>query len=218
MNEKRVANPKSRRRQRKLGRRRKARRALQAARQKLIYTLAARWRKITAEHQEIYRYKKLEWITVEEALCLVDYPSTLEAELKSGRIRCRLQNVTRWWLWNALSKEMWKGQLISPNRASLIDNEQWVLRINEHDCWQWLARKEAAAATTAPQGKPFTAKTAETFVRAFLKDNPSATLDDVRKAGKGRGGRDFLDNAYRKVKEEMGEPVKPGPRRNSARK
>jgi hypothetical protein len=160
MNEKRVANPKSRRRQRKPGRRRKARRALQAARQKLVYALAARWRKITAEHQEIYRYKKLEWITVEEALCLVDYPSTLEAELKSDRIRCRLQNVTRWWLWNALSKEMWKGQLISPNGASLIDNEQWVLRINEHDCWQWLARKEAAAATIAQQGKPFTAKTA----------------------------------------------------------
>jgi len=218
MNEKRATNPKSRRRQRKPGRRRKARRALQAVRQKLVYALAARWRKITAEHQETYRYKKLEWVTVEEALCLVDYPSTLEAELKSGRIRCRLQNITRWWLWNELSKEMRKEQLISPNGASLIDNEQWVLRINEQDCWQWLAKKEAATAKTAQQGKPFIAKTAEIFVKARLTDSPSATLDDVRKAGKGRGGRDFLDNAYRKVKEEMGDPGRPGPRRSSARK
>jgi hypothetical protein len=62
------------------------------------------------------------------------------------------------------------------------------------------------------QKRPFNAKTAEAFVRAFLKDNPAVTQTDVRNAGKGRGGRPLLDMAYKKVKEETGEPLKRGPR------
>lgn len=71
-------------------------------------------------------------------------PYDLETALKSGRVRWRFQHRARWWVWKDPSQELWKAikagmQLIGTDGASRVDNEQWVLRINEADWREYLS-------------------------------------------------------------------------------
>jgi hypothetical protein len=59
-------------------------------------------------------------------------------------------------------------------------------------------------------------KSAELFVKEHLERNPDATLDSVREAAKSTFGREVVDRAYRRQREQnTGSAVKRGPRPKS---
>jgi hypothetical protein len=59
-------------------------------------------------------------------------------------------------------------------------------------------------------------KSAELFVKEHLERNPDATLDSVREAAKSTFGREVVDRAYRRQRQQnTGSAVKRGPRPKS---
>jgi hypothetical protein len=110
--------------------------------------------RIARERREAEHQKHAVWVDPEE---LAGHPHDLETALTSGQVRCRFQHVGRWWQWRDVPDGMWKAarngaRLIGSDGRSLVDSEQWVLRINQKD-WRHVggARREAAAPMTATE-------------------------------------------------------------------
>jgi hypothetical protein len=134
----------------RLRERRERRIALQAARQRIVYALVARWdaqwRAIAAQHAGAQRHRHringLGWISIADALYIADTDDCrpLLAEIKNG-LPCRFVH-RRWWQHKPVTQavrdiaDIQENRLVDRRGVSLED-DQWVFRVSE---WDWRER------------------------------------------------------------------------------
>jgi hypothetical protein len=144
---------------------------------------------------------------------------------------CSIGDTGREWLpgaaFDGITVEFWQ----SPGPGLPQQKSKWIesfVRLNPRFgdqyvrhrvgvVWSGLHVVSAELLREWPPTRPpaFNPTSAATFVKARFEENSNLTLDEVRAAGRGRGGRAILDRAYKNERESRtGQPVKRGPRQS----
>ena len=150
--------------------------------------------------REAERQKQAPWVDPEE-LAREGNPHDLETVLRSGRVRARFYHSGRWWQWREAAPR--EAIRIGSDGRSLVDNEQWVLRIHQGDWSEYMGGPSLEAAAPVPAGsdaKTPLADADEGTIRAAIKDD----YEKRKEAGeKARNLNEIITPVKRRL-EQMG--------------
>jgi hypothetical protein len=136
----------------------------------------AQERRIAREGREAEHGKQASWVAPEE-LAGEGNPHELELLARSGRVRARFyhsgRHGGRWWVWKeAMPREAIR---IGSDGRSLVDNEQWALRVNEADWREYRDQQR----TAEPSSQPETASANEADPPASMPPAEMPTLSSA---------------------------------------